>query len=73
MAAKAGHPRTHLFTLRIWREGTGAADSELRMQVQHVISGETHFFREWEALAAYLYDKVSRLDDETCEDVTGAV
>jgi len=64
-AEKDGHPRTHLFTLRIWREGAGAAESELRMQVQHVKSGETHFFRAWEPLAAYLHDKVGRLDDES--------
>lgn len=70
-AEKDGHPRTHLFTLRIWREGAGVVESELRIQVQHVISGDTHYFRAWELLAAYLRDKISQLDDEGRGDANG--
>jgi hypothetical protein len=52
------HPRTSLFTVRLWLEEVGAGEREVRMQVKHVLSGETHYFREWTELVAFLQLKL---------------
>ena len=46
--------QSQLFTLRLWAEDLGDGQAEWRGQVQHVISGETRYFREWPALIAWL-------------------
>jgi len=50
------HQRTHLFTLRLWAEALGDGQIEWRGKVQHVLSGQTRYFRDWDALIAYLQD-----------------
>jgi len=50
------HQRTHLITLRMWAEELGDGQIEWRGKVQHVLSGQTRYFRDWEALIAYLQD-----------------
>jgi hypothetical protein len=42
--------RSHLFTVRLWAEELGDGQSEWRGQVQHVLSGETRYFRDWASL-----------------------
>ena len=53
---ETGQPqkKSQLFTVRLWVEQLGDGQTEWRGQVQHVISGETHYFREWPALIARL-------------------
>jgi len=46
--------RSQLFTVRIWPEDLGDGRAEWRGRVQHVLSGEAHYFREWPALIAAL-------------------
>jgi hypothetical protein len=46
--------RTHLFTVRVWLEELGEGQTEWRGEVQHVISGETRYFRDWPALVAVM-------------------
>lgn len=50
--------RSHLFTVRLWAEELGDGQIEWRGQVQHVLSGKTHYFRDWitlvEVVAAML-------------------
>jgi hypothetical protein len=46
--------RSQLFTVRIWPEDLGDGRAEWRGRVQHVLSGEAHYFREWPALVAAL-------------------
>jgi hypothetical protein len=46
--------RTHLFTVRVWREDMGAGQAEWRGAVQHVVSGEMRYFRDWPTLVAWL-------------------
>ncbi len=58
------YPKTHLFAIRLWVEAFGDGQSELRMQVKHVISGDTRYFREWSALESYLNEKIQRLERE---------
>jgi len=50
------HPpsRSHLFTVRVWREDLGHSQSEWRGEVHEVESGEVRYFREWSALLTLL-------------------
>jgi hypothetical protein len=59
------HPRpsSHLFTVRLWIEVLGDGQSEVRFKVQHVLSSETHYFREGSALLSYLTAKLQQLDE----------
>jgi hypothetical protein len=46
--------RSQLFTLRVWLEDVGNGRSEIRGTVKHVLSGETHHFRDWATLIQHL-------------------
>lgn len=48
------HAHSQLFTVRLWREDLGAGETEWRGQVQHVLSGEAHYFRAWRELETHL-------------------
>ncbi len=48
------HPPSHLFSLRLWQEELDAGQTEWRGRLQHVLSGDTHHFREWNALIELL-------------------
>jgi len=54
--------RSHLFTVRLWAEPVGDGRREWRGRVQHVLSGERRYFRDWPALERYLLEKVQELD-----------
>jgi hypothetical protein len=45
---------SHLFTVRLWVEEPGNGQTEWRGQVQHVMSGEKRYFRDWSTLIAFL-------------------
>ncbi len=45
---------SHLFTVRVWQEDLGNGEMEWRGKVQHVLSRETHYFREWSMLTTCL-------------------
>ncbi len=40
-------PRTHLFVIRVWAQAIEHGHTEWRGRVQHVPTGEVHYFREW--------------------------
>jgi len=48
-----------LFTVRVWREDRGDGQSEWRGQVQHLLSGETRYFRDWQTLVAFIVEKAA--------------
>ncbi len=54
------HPESlqhsQLFTVRVWREDRGNGGSEWRGKVQHVLSGEARYFRDWATLIAALQE-----------------
>jgi hypothetical protein len=50
--------RSELFTVRLWREQLND-HWEWRGKVQHVTSGEAHYFRDWETLIARLQDMLN--------------
>ncbi len=42
--------RSQLFTLRVWVEDVGDGRTELRGTLKHILTGETHHFRDWQTL-----------------------
>jgi hypothetical protein len=56
-------PRSHLFTLRLWIESLGDGRFERRGKVQHVLSGERRYFRDWPSLERYLERKLQELNE----------
>jgi hypothetical protein len=54
-------PPSHLFSLRLWQEDLGAGRMEWRGRLQHVLSGNTHHFREWNTLIELL---LTMLEDQ---------
>jgi hypothetical protein len=46
--------RSHLFTVRLWREDLGHSQSEWRGEVQEVESREVRYFRDWPMLLTLL-------------------
>lgn len=54
MSSERSHPSLHLFTVRLWPEDLGAGQVQWRGQVQHVLSGEVHYFRDWPELETHL-------------------
>ena len=52
-----------VFAVRLWSENLGRGRREWRGQVRHVPSGETRYFREWEALAEFLDEMLPRFDE----------
>jgi hypothetical protein len=57
-------PRSYLFTIRLWTEQLDPGQVERRGQVQHVLSGERRYFRDWATLLSYLEAKMRELDAE---------
>lgn len=49
-------PRSQLFTVRLWLEDLGEGRSEWRGRVEHVLSGQTRYFRDWATLIAALQE-----------------
>lgn len=52
------HSPSTLFTVRLWRETLGVEPGAVCIQVKHVLSGETRYFRGWLQLTNYLEGKV---------------
>jgi hypothetical protein len=48
-----------LFTVRVWAEQVDDA-VEWRGKVQHLPSGEAHYFREWAVLVGFMVDVLTR-------------
>lgn len=51
--------RSQFFTVRVWQEDLGNGQGEWRGKVQHVLSGEASYFREWSTLIAFLVAKLT--------------
>jgi hypothetical protein len=54
MEIETGRRPSQLFTLRVWQEELSAERTEWRGQLRHVASGQTHYFRDWQALTTLL-------------------
>jgi hypothetical protein len=53
---------SHLFTVRVWREELGDGHVEWRGKVQHALSGEARYFREWAELIAFVREQAGDSD-----------
>lgn len=48
------HSNTQLFLVRLWTDVDDDGRPVWRGKLQHVVSGEAHYFQEWPALIARL-------------------
>ena len=53
--------RSHLFTIRVWKEEIATGQAEWRGKVQLVTSGEVRYLREWSALVPLLLTMLSEV------------
>ncbi len=58
------HPRSYLFTLRVWQEVLGDGKAEWRGRVHGVTSGDTLFFRDWPGLVSTLQRLIEKAPSE---------
>ena len=49
-------PTTHLFAVRIWLEPLSENQAEWRGKIEHVLTREWRYFRDWPSLIGYLQD-----------------
>ncbi len=64
------HPRSELFTVRLWQEDLGDGCVEWRGKVQHVLSGQVHYFRSWSGLIGYLVKMLPALENHAVAEMT---
>ena len=62
--------QSHLFTLRVWVESLTDGQIDWRGKVQHVNSGEVHYFRDWKTFENYVNGWLSKACQPT-EEETG--
>ncbi len=70
MAQNQPHPRSHLFTVRLWAEEIGEDQMEWRGRVQHVTNGEAHYFRDWPTLIIHLLQMLPQAETRPDESST---
>jgi hypothetical protein len=59
------HPRSHLFTVQLWQEELSKGQTEWRGKVQHVSSGQVHYFRDWPKLILFLQTMLPTSEPDT--------
>jgi hypothetical protein len=55
--------QSELFTVRVWHEQVENGTIEWRGKVQHVVSGDQQYFRDWTALVAFLTSEAELRED----------
>ena len=58
-----GKQQPTLFTVRVWRERVSDERIEMRGKVQHVLTGETRYFRDWQTLHAFVTAELAKSED----------
>jgi len=46
--------KSQLFTLRVWMEMMENGRYEMRGTLRHVLTGETYYFSDWQAMIRYV-------------------
>lgn len=54
--------RPQLFTLRVWQEDLSEGRTEWQGQLRHVTSGQTHYFRDWQAFITLMMTLLADLE-----------
>ncbi len=62
MTNEPRHHTSHLFTLRLWQESLGDGRTEWRGQLCHVLSGQTYYFRSWQAFVTQMMKSLTDLE-----------
>jgi len=57
--------RSHLFTVRVWKEDLGG-QTEWRGQLQYVTDGRARYFRDWSTLAGLLQEMLADREAARC-------
>jgi hypothetical protein len=65
-------PHSHLFTVRLWLEELVDGQVEWRGNVQHVMSGELRYFRDWPTLIEFLIAMQPDRESESAEHLRRA-
>ena len=68
MDQSAHHPRSHLFTIKVWEEEVGTAQAEWRGKIQLFTNGEVRYFRDWATLTPLLLQMLSESGSEPVSD-----
>ena len=63
------HPRSHLFTVRVWQEEVGQNQMEWRGKVQLITDGNVCYFRRWEGLVPLLLSMLSEVETHSESDI----
>ncbi len=58
---------SYFFTIRLWLEDLGNGQADWRGKVQHVNSGEARYFRDWQALQAFIEGIIATGGPEECQ------
>lgn len=56
---------SHLFLARIWKESRSGEAGAVRVQVRHVLSGETRYFSRWQDVVRFVME---RMEEESGSD-----
>ena len=59
--------RTHVYLVRTWIEELGENSVELRGMVRNVQSGETRYFRTWDALVKFVNEQTELVESEVSQ------
>ena len=51
-------PPSHLFLARVWKEPRAQGGSPVRVQIRHVLSGETRYFHRWRDVVAFVMEQL---------------
>lgn len=51
-------PPSQLFLARVWKEPRSRGGNAIRVQIRHVLSGETRYFRRWRDVVAFVMERM---------------
>ncbi len=54
MEQEPQHPKSRLFTVRLWQEELGGGQTEWRGRAQDIMTGAEAYFRDWPGLIAVM-------------------
>lgn len=57
--------RSHLFMVRLWHGSMEKDRIEIRGKVQHVLSGEVQYFRDWVVLEEFMAAQMDAGEDDS--------
>ncbi len=56
------HPRSHLFTVRVWQEEVDQEQAEWRGKVHLITTGNLRYFQRWEGLVPLLLAMLAEVE-----------